>query len=102
MLLSRGKQLLQCVAQTTLKRNRLINKPQTRKASDWDGPWMYREPGKPARTALIAAELGGGFAVWWILWHVWHDWHHLVGYDLPELEDLTDFELGVPPDDADC
>lgn len=38
MLLSRGTKLLQCFAQSTLKRNGIINKQQVRKESDWHGP----------------------------------------------------------------
>lgn len=102
MLLSRSSRLLQSVTQSTLKRNKFINKQQVRKESDWHGPWNYREPGKPARTALITAEIGGGFAVWWILWHCYHDFHHLVGFDLPNVEEFSDFELGIPQDEADC
>ncbi|XP_051170771.1 NADH dehydrogenase [ubiquinone] 1 beta subcomplex subunit 2, mitochondrial-like [Leptopilina boulardi] len=102
MLLSRGTKLLQCFAQSTLKRNGIINKQQVRKESDWHGPWVYREPGKPAKTAYITAEVCGAFAIWWILWHCYHDYHHLIGFDLPEHEDFTDTELGIPPDDADC
>ncbi|XP_033230349.1 NADH dehydrogenase [ubiquinone] 1 beta subcomplex subunit 2, mitochondrial-like [Belonocnema kinseyi] len=100
MLLSRGSKLLQNAVQSTLKRNTVVHKQQVR--NFWHGTWNYREPGKPIRQAYIAAEVLGGFAWWWILWHCWHDWHHIVGFQLPEPENWTDAELGIPPDDVDC
>ncbi|VDM97465.1 unnamed protein product [Thelazia callipaeda] len=65
--------------------------------------WYYREAPPQSTTrlekrliTLISALLWG-----WFVYHIYYNYGELIGeYYIPSLEEFSDEELGIPPDDA--
>ncbi|KAK2578312.1 hypothetical protein KPH14_002587 [Odynerus spinipes] len=96
MLISRGANLLNHISKHARRKNILTNNQPSRFSHEW----IYRDTNLDTdKKWIIAAEIAGGFAWWWVLYRFWYDYQHITGHwKYPDVSEWTDAELGIPPD----
>uniref|UniRef100_A0A914XH32 NADH dehydrogenase [ubiquinone] 1 beta subcomplex subunit 2, mitochondrial n=1 Tax=Plectus sambesii TaxID=2011161 RepID=A0A914XH32_9BILA len=72
------------------------------KGSEHIPDWVYREPWPDSgwmdktMTHILSA-----LFIYWVVYHFYYHTGHLIGeFYMPQLEEFSDAELGIPPDDA--
>ncbi|XP_059612525.1 NADH dehydrogenase [ubiquinone] 1 beta subcomplex subunit 2, mitochondrial-like [Phlebotomus argentipes] len=99
MISSRSALVGRVVANVLLRSSK--NAAQKQIVRHGHGAFSYRSAPTPnSKYVVLAANVGGGIAWWWILWHLWHEPEHITG-EFPYIEPSTwtNAELGIPPDD---